>query len=88
MIQEETLMKNVNTTNDCPIALFTTKKFYKKKFKDNICKEGEASSNKHTFGNKKRIKCFHCKNKRHMITDCKIRITIVEEVVAKTSKCC
>jgi hypothetical protein len=28
LIQERTLMKNVNTTNDCPIALFRTKKFY------------------------------------------------------------
>ncbi len=63
LIQEKTLMKSVNTTNDCPIALFTTKKFYKKKFKDNMCKEGETSSSKHTFGKKKKFKCFHYKIK-------------------------
>ncbi len=53
LIQEKTLMKSVNTTNDCPIALFTTKKFYVKKFKDNMCKEGEASSSNTHLENKK-----------------------------------
>lgn len=54
-----------------------------KKFKDNVCKEGEASSSKHTFGKKKRIKYFHYKNKGHMIKDCKIRIVVAKVVVAK-----
>jgi len=48
-----------------------------------MCKEGEASSNKHTFGNKKKIKCFHYKNKGHMIKDCKIRIVANKAVAAK-----
>jgi hypothetical protein len=48
-----------------------------------MCKEGEASSSKHTFGNKKRIKCFHYKNKRHMIKDCKIRIAAGKVIATK-----
>jgi hypothetical protein len=74
LIQKETLMKIINATNDCPIALYTTKNFTKKIWK--TIWEGEASSSKHTFGNKKRINFFHYKNKGHMIKDCKITIVV------------
>jgi hypothetical protein len=76
-------MKSVNAINDCPIALFTAKKLYTKKFKDNMCKEGEASSSKHTFGKKKRINFFHYKNKGHMIKDYKIKIVAAKIIAAK-----
>lgn len=45
-----------------------------------MTKEGKSSSIKHLIGNKKRIKCFHYKNKRHMIKEYKIKIIV--EIIA------
>lgn len=83
LIQEETLMKNLNLSPDNTSALYTRKSGpnYSRKSAFNrnpkkfLNSKGESSSK--NFATKKPFfdkKCFYCKKTGHMIKDCRTRI--------------
>ena len=77
LIQEETLMKDMNWNNENQSALYTKRKFYnnsKKPYLNRNFHKGENSKpleRKYDSSNKRNC-CFYCKKPGHLIQKCRI----------------
>ena len=74
LIQEETLMKDMNWNNENQLALYTKRKFYNND-KKTFFPKGESSKQfeRKNESLNKRI-CFYCKKRDHSIQDCRNKI--------------